>query len=173
MDLLDDNEAPLIKDGSPPPTDMDINVVFTLPIQFRGVEEEVAQMCLSSKEVVLKKPKESRQHLKTLYIRGHIDGKPISRMLIGGGAAVNLMLYVVFKNLGWQDNELVKTNLTLNDMGGNLMEGRGIVSMEVTVGANCSLPRSSSSRCKVTIALFLATIGFMPIAAFLILCINS
>jgi hypothetical protein len=31
MDLLDDDEAPLIKDGSPPPTGMDINMVFTLP----------------------------------------------------------------------------------------------------------------------------------------------
>jgi hypothetical protein len=44
MDLLDDDEAPLINDVSPPPTSMDINMVFTLPAEFRGVEEEVAQM---------------------------------------------------------------------------------------------------------------------------------
>jgi hypothetical protein len=31
MDLLDDDEAPLTKDGSPPPTGMDINMVFMLP----------------------------------------------------------------------------------------------------------------------------------------------
>jgi hypothetical protein len=42
MDLLYDDEAPLIKDGSPPPTSLDINVVFTLPTEFRGIEEEVA-----------------------------------------------------------------------------------------------------------------------------------
>jgi hypothetical protein len=47
MDMLDCNEAPLIKDGSPPLISMDINMVFTLPTEFRGVEEEVAQMCLS------------------------------------------------------------------------------------------------------------------------------
>jgi hypothetical protein len=35
MDLLDDNKAPLIKDGSPPPTGMDTNLVFTLPAEFR------------------------------------------------------------------------------------------------------------------------------------------
>jgi hypothetical protein len=45
MDLLDDDEAPLIKDGSPPPTSMDVNMVFTLQAKFRGAEEEVAQMC--------------------------------------------------------------------------------------------------------------------------------
>jgi hypothetical protein len=59
MDLLDDDEALLIKDGSPPPTGMDINMVFTLPAEFRGVEEEVAQMCLNPKEVVFEKPEES------------------------------------------------------------------------------------------------------------------
>jgi hypothetical protein len=36
-DLLDDDEAPLIKDGSPPPTSMDINIVFTLLAKFKGI----------------------------------------------------------------------------------------------------------------------------------------
>jgi hypothetical protein len=91
MDLLDDGEAPMIKDGSPPPTGMDINMVFTLLAEFRGNEEEVAQMYLGPKEAMFKKPKESSQHLKPLYIQGHIDGKPVSRMLIDSGSAVNLM----------------------------------------------------------------------------------
>jgi hypothetical protein len=55
MDLLDDNEAPLIKDGSLPPNGMDTNMVFMLPVEFRGVELEVAQMSLGSKEVVFEK----------------------------------------------------------------------------------------------------------------------
>jgi hypothetical protein len=59
MDLLDDDETPLIKDGSPPPTSMDINMVFTLSAEFRGTEEEVTHMCLSPKEVVFKKLEES------------------------------------------------------------------------------------------------------------------
>jgi hypothetical protein len=32
----------LIKDGSPLPTGMDISMVFTLPFEFRDIEEEVA-----------------------------------------------------------------------------------------------------------------------------------
>jgi hypothetical protein len=58
MDLLDDDEALLIKDGSPQPTGMDINNVFTLSVEIRGAEEEVAQMCLGLKEVVFEKPEE-------------------------------------------------------------------------------------------------------------------
>jgi hypothetical protein len=74
-------------------------------------------MCLSPKEVVFEKPKELSQHWKSLYVRGHIDGKPISRMLIDDDAAVNLISYSISKKLGTDDDELVKTNLTLNDVG--------------------------------------------------------
>jgi hypothetical protein len=116
MDLLDDDEAPLIKDGSPPPIGMDINMVFTLVAEFRGIEE-VAQMCLSPKEAMFEKPEESSQHLKPLYIWAHIDRKPVSRMLIDGDAAINLMPYTIFKKLGREDDELVKSNLMLNGMG--------------------------------------------------------
>jgi hypothetical protein len=134
MDLLDDYEPPLTKDGSPPSTDMDINMVFTLLAEFRGVKE-VTQMCLGPKEDVFEKPEESCQHLKSLYVRGQIDGKPMFRMLINGSAAVNLMMYSIFKKLGREDDELVKTNLTLNGVGGNPMEARGVVSMELTIGS--------------------------------------
>jgi hypothetical protein len=67
MDLLDDNESPLIKDGSAPPIGMDINLVFTLSTEVRGAKE-VTQMCLDPKEVMFKKLEESSQHMKPLYI---------------------------------------------------------------------------------------------------------
>jgi hypothetical protein len=59
MDLLDSVEAPLIKDGSSPLTGMDVNMVFMLLVELRGVEEEVAQMCLDPKEAVFENPEES------------------------------------------------------------------------------------------------------------------
>jgi hypothetical protein len=134
MDLPDDEASPLIKDGSPPLTGMDINMVFTLLAKFRGVEDEIAQLCLGPKETVFQKPEESSQHLKPLYIQGHIDGRPISRMLVDGSTAVNLMPYFMFKKLGGEDDKLVKANLTLNGVGDNLMEARGVISMELIVG---------------------------------------
>jgi hypothetical protein len=38
-------------------------------------------------------------------------------MLIDSSTTINLMLYSVFKKIGREDNELMKTNLTLNDVG--------------------------------------------------------
>jgi hypothetical protein len=74
-------------------------------------------MCLGLKEAVFEKPEESSQHLKPLYIQGHIDGKLMSEMLIDGGIVVNLMPYSIFKKLGREDDELVKTILMLNGVG--------------------------------------------------------
>jgi hypothetical protein len=56
-------------------------------------------------------------------------------MLIDGGTTVNLKSYSVFKKLGREDDELVKTNLTLNGLGGNPMEARSVISMELTIGS--------------------------------------
>jgi hypothetical protein len=132
-------------------------------------------MCLGPKEAMFEKLEGSSQHLKSLYVQGHIDRKPISRMLIDGGTTVNLMPYSVFKKLGWEDDDLVKTNLTLSGVGGGHPDGSlgcclHIVHYREQVARYRIL---HSSRCKVTIVLFLATIGFTPVVASLLLCINS
>jgi hypothetical protein len=77
--------------------------VFTLSAEFRGIDEEVTQLCLGPKESMFEKPKESSQHFKPSYVRGHINGLSISRMLVDGGAAVNLMPYSIFKKIGRED----------------------------------------------------------------------
>jgi hypothetical protein len=114
---------------------MDINMFFTLPAKFRGVEEGIAQVCLGPKEVMFEKPEQSSQHLEHFYVRGHIDGRSISRMLVDGGTIVNLMAYSMFKMLRREYDKLVKTNLILNSMGGNPMEARDVISMEPTEGS--------------------------------------
>jgi hypothetical protein len=53
-----------------------------------------------------------------LYIRGHLDGTLLARMLVDGGAAVNLMPYSTFKKLGKTDAELIKMNMTITGIEG-------------------------------------------------------
>jgi hypothetical protein len=70
--------------------------------------------------------------LKILYIR--FDGTPISRMLVDGGAIINLMSYSFSKKMGKFDEELIKTNMTINDVNGSDPIGaKGVASMELTV----------------------------------------
>jgi hypothetical protein len=56
-------------------------------------------MCLSPKEAMFEKPMESSQHKKSLYVRGHIDGRLISRMLVDDGVVINLMSNSILRSL--------------------------------------------------------------------------
>ena len=74
--------------------------------------------------------------MKALYLRGHINGKPVSHMLMDSGAIVNLMPYSLYKKLGGTDEELIKTNMTISGIrGGDPIGAKGIASMELTVGS--------------------------------------
>jgi hypothetical protein len=48
-----------------------------------------------------------------LFIKGHMDGKPMGWMMIDGGASVKTMSLDVFRKLGHEE-DLKKTNLSLS-----------------------------------------------------------
>jgi hypothetical protein len=80
--------------------------------------------------------------LKPLYIRGHLDGTLVARMLVDGGAAVNVMPYSTFKKLGKTNAKLIKTNMTIMGIGRDVpIVPKGIASMELTVGSR-TIPTS-------------------------------
>jgi hypothetical protein len=69
-------------------------------------------------------------------MKGHINGKPISWMLVDGGAIANLLLHSIFKKLGGSNEDLIKTNMTITRVGGGKpMGGKGMDSMELTIGS--------------------------------------
>ena len=87
-------------------------MAFLLPLEFRApVDQEVYLDSDESeyKEIVAKlmvihqaifdKPVK-HQHLKALYVKGLVDGKPMNKMLMEGGASFNLMPYTTFCKLG-------------------------------------------------------------------------
>ena len=90
-------------EASPEHSNLEINVVHMSSDYLIILEEEVAHLQFGPRDVVFQKPKESDNHLKALYMRGHTNKKPITRMLVDGGAIVNLMSYSLFKKLGGKD----------------------------------------------------------------------
>ena len=69
-------------------------------------------------------------------MRGHINGKPVTGMLVDCVAIVNLMPYSLYKKLGGQDEELIKTNTRISGIGGSEPTGtKGVASMELTIGS--------------------------------------
>jgi hypothetical protein len=113
----------------------DVNMVFQIPSEFRLREPELAQLAHGNERAVFEKPETIEQHMKPLYIRGHLNGKPINKMLVDGGACVNMMPVIVFEQLGHMDKDLMKTNMTLSSFSGEASGANGIISMELTVGS--------------------------------------
>ena len=113
-------------------------MVFVLPSEFRAPQPEdlpIAQLDLGPQPIIFEKPKEkSYKHLKGLYLKSFINGKPVNRMLVDTGAAVNLMPYSVLRRLGHSSADLVKTNVTLNDFNGQPSEAMGVLNVELIVG---------------------------------------
>jgi hypothetical protein len=73
--------------ASPEHPGMNVNVI-TFSVDCTIIDDDepvVAQFDFGPKEATFTKPKESVNHLKPLFVRGHIDGIPIAKMLVDGG----------------------------------------------------------------------------------------
>jgi hypothetical protein len=51
------------------------------------------------------KPVKPGEDMKPLYMKGHLDGVPIGRMMVEGGASVNILLLYMFEKLGHMDHD--------------------------------------------------------------------
>ena len=58
-------------------------------------------------------------------MKDFVDGKPMNKMLVDGGAFVNLMLYTTIHKLDKGSEDLMETNMMLKDFEGNTSKTRG------------------------------------------------
>ena len=114
-----------------------IQITFVLSSEFRApadqevysdfddseYEEIVAKLTVIQ-QAIFDKPVKYRC-LNALYVKGFVDGKPMSKMLVDGGASVNLMPYTTFRKLGKGLGDLIETDMMLKDFGGNASKTRG------------------------------------------------
>ncbi|KAK1611456.1 hypothetical protein QYE76_035129 [Lolium multiflorum] len=111
-------------------------MVFILPSEFRAPSDEevsVAQFDCGPRPVIFEKPRDrSYRHLKALYLRGYINGQPVSKMLVDTGAAVNIMPYSMLRRLGHSSDDMIKTKVTLSDFNGQASEAKGVLNVELT-----------------------------------------
>ena len=127
----------------------DVNMVFMLPMEFlapssgdkeTNLSDQIAQLALDPMMAVFEKPTDGeRQHLKALFVKGRVDGQPVSKILIDGGAVINIMPYVMYRKLGKGDQDLSKTDMMLKDFEGNVSPAKGVVCVELSIG-NKTLP---------------------------------
>jgi hypothetical protein len=59
----------------------------------------------------------------------------MTKMLVDGGTAVNLMPYMTYRKLGKGPEDLFKTDMTLKDFVGNGSQARGVLNVGLTIGS--------------------------------------
>ena len=98
-------------------------------------QEVVAQLSLGPVAIIFEKSIDKKyHHLKSLYLKGYINGKPVKRMMVDTGAAVNLLPYVVCRKIYRTEEDLIKTNVVLNDFKGNPTPAKGVLNVNLTTG---------------------------------------
>src|ERR1044072_2113111 len=133
------------------------NVVSIMPAEFNRVsevtEDEYDSVTKESKDnmpicyyvrnegevietdAVFKRPTETmKSHLKPLYIWAKVEDMGINKVLIDGGAAINLMPYTLLKKIGKSISELKPHNMVLSDFEGKTTKSLGMILLSVKVG---------------------------------------
>ena len=98
--------------------------------------DQIAQLALDPMMAIFEKPADNeRQHLKALFVKGRVDEQPMTKILVDGGAAINIMPYAVYQKLGKGDQDLTKPDMMLKDFEGNVSLVKGAICVELTIGS--------------------------------------
>jgi hypothetical protein len=97
----------------------------------------MAQLVLA-KQTTFDKPAKNR-HMRPLYLKGYVNGKPLTKMFVGGGAAVKVMPYTTSRKLGMGPGDLMPTSIILNDFAGNPSDTKGCVHVDLMIGSKTLL----------------------------------
>jgi hypothetical protein len=91
----------------------------------------MAQLVLAKQTTFDKSAK--NRHMRLLYLRGYVNGKPLTKMFVDGGAAVNVMPYTTFRKLDMGPGDLTPTSIVLNYFAGNPSDTKGYVHMDLMI----------------------------------------
>jgi hypothetical protein len=97
----------------------------------------MAQLVLAKQATFDKSAK--NRHMRPLYLRGYVNGKPFTKMFVDGGAVVNVMPYTTFRNLGMGPGDLTPTSIVLNDFARNPSDTKGCMHVDLMIGSKTLL----------------------------------
>jgi hypothetical protein len=109
-----------------------------LPDIYEAEQFGLMAQSMLAKQATLDKPAKNR-HMRSLYLRGYVNGKPLTKMFVDGGAVVNVMPYTTFRKLGMGLGDLTPTSIVLNDFARNPSDTKGCVHVDLMIGSKTLL----------------------------------
>ncbi|CAL9011340.1 unnamed protein product [Prunus brigantina] len=82
-----------------------------------------------------KPTKEMANHLRPLFITANFGGVPVPKVMVDGGAAINLLPYRMLSKMGRTEKDLIPTRLTVTNFAGGITKTHGILDVDVIVGS--------------------------------------
>ena len=93
-----------------------------------------------SQKVRLEKPfVEMMRHIKPLYVRAHLNGKSVSKVLIDNGSAVKVMPSRMLRALRMSINDLIETEVAVSAFTREVSKTLGILPIDITIGSKTAL----------------------------------
>ncbi|CAL8163276.1 unnamed protein product [Prunus armeniaca] len=87
----------------------------------------VEQLCFS------KPTREMANHLRPLFITANFRGIPIPKVMVDGGAAINLLPHRLLSRMGKTEKDLIATCFTVTNFAGGITKTLGILDVDVIV----------------------------------------
>ncbi|MCI21838.1 hypothetical protein A2U01_0043008, partial [Trifolium medium] len=92
--------------------------------------------CLEEQMTTFEKPgEEIKNHLKPLFIQAKVNDVGVNKVLIDGGAAINLMPEFLLRKIGKLPSDLYPHNIVLSNYEGETGFSLGAIQVEVAVGS--------------------------------------
>ena len=92
------------------------------------------------KRVIFEKPSEEMtKHIKPLYIKAHVNGRPVSRVLVDNGSALNVMPSRMLLTLGKSQEDLISTEVSVAAFTGEVTKTIRVSYVELNMGSKTSL----------------------------------
>ena len=99
-------------------------------------EEECQDTC----KIIFEKPALSMcQHLKPLYIKAHMDGRPVNRVLVDNGASINILPTSMLRKLFKIESDLITTYVFVSNFADGATKTKGVIPIEVKVGSKVAI----------------------------------
>ncbi|KAI5355298.1 hypothetical protein L3X38_008193 [Prunus dulcis] len=73
-------------------------------------------------------------YLRPLFITANFRGVPIPKVMVDGGAAINLLPHRLLSKMGRTEKDLIPTRLTVTNFAGDITKTHGILDVDVIVG---------------------------------------
>ena len=73
------------------------------------------------------------RHIKPLYVRAHLNGRPISKVPIDNGSTVNVMSLRMLRALERNISDLIETEVIVSTFTGEVSKTLGILPIDITI----------------------------------------